>query len=135
MAKTPYIKVFKIGDKEGKRKLEIEVVIHGSRKLMQKESKYRVPVVAFCRCFKDGKVGAVIHLAKGHLNRGTIAHESLHAASGILQRFRLVRVPMRFTSGQASDAEEKFAQYTGAITDAVHEVIRMGKFSYNNGKY
>ncbi len=128
MTKTPYSQTFRIGSP--KRKLEVQVVIHGSRKAMMRESTYRKPIVAFVKCFNDGKIAAVAHFNKTDLDKGTIAHEAVHVASGLLSRLGFIRLPMRFTSGQASNSEETFACYVGQITFAIHEVVRMGRFRY-----
>ncbi len=125
-----FLRAFKIG-KKGKKSLEVRVAIHPTRREMQLASAYG-KCVAFTRCYKTGIVAAIIHLAKGDIDRGTIAHEAVHAASGVLSRFGQKGMAWRFSSGKASNDEEELAKYTGQITSAIHTVVGMGKFKYMN---
>lgn len=133
MTKTPYTRCFYVNQGRNRPKLEVQVVVHGSRTAVQKESRAKCEIVAFTRCFKEGDIAVVVHFAKGWITRGTVAHEAVHAASGVMARRGYMRLGMRFAASKCSDTEEKFASITGQIAGAMHQVIRMGRFAHRNG--
>lgn len=128
MIRFPFVRMFRV--KIERKKFEVHVVVHESRAAMFKEQNDRVRCVAFTQCFGGGGIVATVHYNAEDVHRGTIAHESVHVASGIVSRLGHRRMQMRFTCGKASKAEEVFATLVGQITQATHQVMRMGKFTY-----